>query len=133
MYSSFVEVSRLATKVWVFYMLSAPMQFLLHFFLIFGLFLFFGENAQSAGEHMQYAQGKAHEKKQMGWPKTQARGARRYTIHSTRIERVIGNSTNPIHRSGRQCGPAQLGARLLQFSSSLFFLFFLILFCFLFL
>jgi hypothetical protein len=49
------------------------MQFLLHFFLIFGLFLFFGENAQSAGEHMQYAQGKAHEKKQMGWPKTQAR------------------------------------------------------------
>ena len=53
MYSSLSEVSRLATKVWVFYMLSAPMQFLLHFFIISGLFLFFGENAQAAGEHMQ--------------------------------------------------------------------------------
>lgn len=53
MYSSLSEVSRLATKVWVCYMLSAPMRFILHFLLICCLFVFFGGNAQAAGEHMQ--------------------------------------------------------------------------------
>jgi hypothetical protein len=33
------------------------------------------------------------------------------------------NSANPIRRSGRQCGPARLGARLFHFFISLFFLF----------